>query len=337
MLGVAVAALTSCTNEEVTEVAQNRAITFSNFVNNNTKAVTGLDADKMSTNFYVIGYYGAEDNVTTPVFENEISTTTYYWIANNHYQFAAYANGIVVDDGNAEDIKLADENVTYTAGNNLTISNYSVNDKNDLVAAISTDVNCSSATGNTAVGLTFYHLLSKVCFTFTSPVGENYTLKISGLKFNAKSTGAKCEFDGTTATWSEGANADYSYEEIEDLTVEENEQADGTYMKTVEKLAIPQAVPSDNNQIEVSFTATISGTGLEEKSANLSGTLSVPSDNAWKAGYVYNYTTEITAEKIDPSLENQKITFTVNKVEEWNTTWNSGNDEVPVTTNTKQN
>ena len=59
VLGVAVAALASCTNEEVTEVAQNRVIGFNSFVNNNTKAVTVVNS-LANSEFYVFGMYDAD-------------------------------------------------------------------------------------------------------------------------------------------------------------------------------------------------------------------------------------------------------------------------------------
>lgn len=58
VLGVAVAALASCTQSEVLEVAENRAIQFNTFVNNNTKAVTEINAADGLTSFYVFGYHG---------------------------------------------------------------------------------------------------------------------------------------------------------------------------------------------------------------------------------------------------------------------------------------
>lgn len=337
VLGVAVAALASCTNEEVVSMPEGSAIDFNSFVNNNTKAVTGVDATGLGTNFYVIGYYGnATGSMTNPVFKNEISTTNYFWQANNYYQFAAYANGKVGTQGAAEDVQLPTEDVAYTAGGSLVISDYTVNDAHDLVAAISEQRQCTSTIGNAKVELTFKHMLAKVCFTFTTPVGENYTLKISELKFNAKTSG-KCTYNGTDASWSDGTNGDYKYEDIADLTTTANETADGTYAQTLEKFAIPQNVPASGTQISVSFKATISGGGLTEKSATLTGNLSVPTDNEWKAGYVYNYTTEVTAEKIDPTLENQKIEFTVEEIKDWNTTWTTpdGDDEVDLPTTTQ--
>ena len=52
MLGAAAMVLASCTQNEVMEVAENRAIQFNTFVDKNTKAVT---VDESASNFYVIG------------------------------------------------------------------------------------------------------------------------------------------------------------------------------------------------------------------------------------------------------------------------------------------
>ena len=64
VLGVAVAALASCTNEEVTEVAQERTIGFNAFVNNTTKA--DIETATLTT-FYAFGDY---DNGASTVFSN---------------------------------------------------------------------------------------------------------------------------------------------------------------------------------------------------------------------------------------------------------------------------
>ena len=63
MLGVAAMALASCTNEEVLNVADSRAISFDNaFVNNSTRAaINGVDD---LTKFYVFAGFDSEvDNV----------------------------------------------------------------------------------------------------------------------------------------------------------------------------------------------------------------------------------------------------------------------------------
>ena len=337
VLGVAVAALASCTNEEVTEVAQNSAIGFSSFVNNATKTVDDLTKANIGTNFYVIGFYGATGTgpYTNPVFKNELSTTTYYWKAGNTFQFAAYANGIVGTGGAADDVKL--DGVAYTYDGDLTISDYTVNDANDLVVAISDQQECTSATGNNAVGLTFKHALSKVRFTFKTNEGENHTLKISGLTFTANTKGNLTYATATGAAWAgQSESAEYKFDEIADLTVsstgdDNTLQSDGSYQKSVEKLVLPQAVPADAGKITVSFTATLTGDDIEgEKTGTFTADLVSTTDNAWKAGYVYNYAVEINGDDIDPTLEDQKIEFTVDEVTDWTI-------ENPTITPSKQN
>ena len=56
MLGVAVAALSGCSQSEILEVAEGRAIGFSSFVNNNTRAVTEVTEGNLSQ-YYVFGNY----------------------------------------------------------------------------------------------------------------------------------------------------------------------------------------------------------------------------------------------------------------------------------------
>lgn len=66
MLGVAVAALASCTQNEVMEVAEGRAIQFNTFVNNNTKTVTEVPSGTLaSSEFYVFGNYGTDQSTWT--------------------------------------------------------------------------------------------------------------------------------------------------------------------------------------------------------------------------------------------------------------------------------
>ena len=317
--GVAVAALASCTNEEVMDVAENRAIGFSSFVNNTTKAVTDLDKTGMGENFYVIGYYGADNaSMTSPVFTNEHSTAAYHWQNSQYYHFSAYSNG---------GERIAD-NVSFAPGTSnatLTITGYAVDDQHDLVAAISDVVNCTDATNQAPVGLTFKHLLSKVRFTFNTDAGEQYTLGISDIQFTANKQG-DVNYTTSATTWSNWATSEaYEYDDIADLAIEDNlnSTSDG-YVASVEKFVIPQAVPSTSGQqIAVTFTATLQGDGVTgTASKKFTANLTLPaSETEWKAGYIYNYTTTITPEMISDELtEDMRIEFTVEEISEWETT-----------------
>ena len=311
VLGVAVAALASCTNEEVVSVPEGSAIQFSQFVNNNTKAVTPVTSIP-DGGYYVIGWYGdATGAYTEPVFTNETNTTTYYWMAGKFYKFASYYDGGSKITGAAFNQAGTQLTLPYTAGNN------------DLVAAISDEVKCENVTGNDAVGLNFKHLLSQVGFTFNTKLGGEYTLAISDLKVNAIKT-SECTYDGTNITWvTEGATkADYEYAAIADLA--DGEQTNGIYSKSEVLLVIPQAVPASGTQIAVTFTANLIGDGIDPVdhpngiTKKFSANLTVPTDNAWKAGYIYNYTTELTAKQFDEDLgETMQITFDPSVSDKW--------------------
>lgn len=316
LLGMAVAALSSCTNEEVTDVAQNRAIKFNQFVENNTRVVQEVES---LSNFYVFGKFGdAKGNYDTQIFNNELQTTSYYWVADKNYIFGAYANG----DGG----QLNSSEVSFKANDGiLTFSNYTPDDAKDLVAVISENVECKDAVNQGPVNLNFRHMLSQVKFTFKTTDGDKYTLRISDLKFKALQT-ATCTYtkDNNIIEWTGSINNDYSYSDIADV-------ADGAKNYTVSsesKLVIPQ---NNTNQLKVTFTATITDAGLN-KEANFEATLGVAENiagtsdaNTWMPGYRYNYTVTINGYDIDPDLENQKIEFTPSV-----SPWNDATSDQPV-------
>ena len=319
VLGVAVAALASCTNEEVTEVAQNRAISFNSFVNNNTKAQSEVTDGNIGSQFYVIGYYGdAATSMTTPVFTNEISTAEYFWQASKSYQFAAYSNGLEVigTENTVDDSKVKFEPSSTDA--ELTFTSYEAADA-DLVAAISDVVTTDATpTSESPVSLSFKHLLSKVRFTISTEIGTQFTLKIDNIQFSATKT-ATGVFDGINVAWTAtGADAVYSYGNVENLIG----QTDKTIALT--NLVIPQSAVGEDAIATVTFTATLTGDGItaaegitKEFSADL--TTPTPSENTWQPGYVYNYTTTLTLKQFDENLDKLKITFDVEELPAWQT------------------
>lgn len=303
MLGVAAAALASCTNEEVVNVAENRAIGFNSFVDNNTRAVTEVSS---LSDFYVFGNYGTSgENV---VYNNESSKIVHYWVANQPYKFGAYA------DGDATKISSDAVSFSPTTGDygTLTFAGYAPDGK-DLVAAVNSHTTADNpTTEGDKVQLTFKHLLSQVKFTFKTTDADAYELSISDLKITgiSKATGT---FDGNDPVWStDGAESNgYSYDAINDIA-----DATANYQGSSVEVVIPQA---GTDKLTVTFTATVSGAGLTEKSSTFTAKLGydatkdesteVGSDNTWKPGYCYNYIATINADQIDPDLENQKIKF----------------------------
>lgn len=298
MLGVAAMALASCTQNEVVEYAENRAIQFDTFVNNNTRAVTPVVS---LTNFYVFGEFGdAADTYGNQVYANELNTTTHYWVASKYYSFGAYANG--------EAGKI--ENATFDAkAKKLTFPGYTPNDAQDLVVATNALKAKDDVTTNDEVSLNFKHMLSQVKFTFKTTDADAYTLKISNLQINNAVTKATGTYTDGVIDWSTEETGNYAYTDIADVAVEEND-----YTASEVKLVIPQ---ENTNNLKVTFKATISGSGLAERSSTFTadlayavGTVSGTEANTWTPGFVYNYVATINADQIDPDLEDQKIEFT---------------------------
>ena len=313
LLGMAVAALASCTNEEVVSVPESATINFASFVNNTTKAVTEVDAGDLSGgSYYVFGNFGANQNSTTSgdwagqVFNNELSTVTYYWSVGNYYRFGAYANGV----GGKLD------NATFNAATQtLTFPSYTPDDAKDLIAALGTG-DASSDVPDSPVSLDFDHMLSQVGFTFYTTDGTEYTIAITDLTVkNAVQTGATGTYAASGASWTGGTDADYEYDDIADvyhvaaITNEDPQQF---------KLVIPQAVPTDADKIQVSFTATITGDGISTEGGANSKTFTIdltsPDTEGWKPGYRYNYTAMVNGAVIAGL---KPITFTASVTDDW--------------------
>lgn len=318
MLGVAVAALASCTQNEVLEVAEGRAIGFDAFVNNQTKAVIPVTSIN-SSQFYVFGEYATTTNPWTKqgsAFNNETGDATYYWEPNKTYRFGAYANGVLGQLSNA----------SFDATNStLKFTGYTPEDL-DLVAAVSADVasgNATESSNSNSVALTFKHMLSQVKLTFTTDAASTYQLTISNVSIsNAVSTADGTLVSSTgTPTWDNSTATDgYTYEEFNNgQLVSKNAPVNQV------KLVIPQG---STNNITVTFTATVKaeGEGTTTFTANLGHSLAETA-NTWKPGYCYNYTANVELDKVLDGLDGTEVPILFNpSVEGWQTEQN-----VPVT------
>lgn len=315
LMGAAIAALSSCTQSEVLDVPESKAVRFSSFVDKPTRTVTEVTSTSL-TNFYVFGKFGTDGNYGNTAYNNESNAQTYYWAAaGNKYRFGAYANG--------ENGKLTSNQVSFSpaAGTNgtLTFTNYAPQDNagKDLVAAIPTTYTVTgSENAQTKINLNFKHLLSQVKFTFKTTDADTYTLRIHDIKITNAISTATCTFNGTDISWEGNTKVDYTYDGIDDIA-----DASASYQGSSVEMVIPQ---SNTDNIKVTFSATVSGGGFAEPKtgnfeANLNyakGDVSATTDNTWTPGYRYNYIATINADQIDPSLETKKINFTAT-VEEW--------------------
>ena len=100
MLGVAVAALTSCTQSEVVEIPESRVIGFDSFVGKNSRAAyliqqPGQMAPTTKDNlyqFWVLGYEGSD-----PIFDGTDDNAKVYWNTTN--------SGFTYDNHNNSSLK----------------------------------------------------------------------------------------------------------------------------------------------------------------------------------------------------------------------------------------
>lgn len=321
MLGVAVAALSSCSQSEILEVAEGRAIGFSSFVNNNTRAVNEVTKDNLSE-YYVFGKYqgGEVSDWSGQAFNNELNTTLYYWQPGTTYRFGAYADG----DGGKIESSGEGATVSFDAANSkLTFTNYTPDDAKDLVAAVTGDETADTYIGNkdSKVPLNFKHLLSQVKLTFTSTAAATYKLTISDVRIDGAVSTCTGEYTTTGVTWNTNVSPvkdGYDYDFFET----EGKEISSGVSQYQSKLVIPQ---SGTEQLYVYFTATIKGekpSGSADFTKNfkaaLGHTAADVDANAWEPSYCYNYIANVEIKDIvDNENDLVEIKFDVKGVEEW--------------------
>lgn len=317
MLGVAVAALSGCSQSEILEVAEGRAIGFSSFVNNNTRAVNEVTKDNLSE-YYVFGNYGNDgaSDWSGQAFNNELNTTLYYWQPSMTYRFGAYA------DGNGG--KIASSAVSFDAANSkLTFTNYTPDDTKDLVAAVTGNETADTyiASSETKVPLNFKHLLSQVKLTFTSTAAATYKLSISDVRIEGAVSTCTGDYTASGVTWNtDGTTTKNGY--VYDFFGTEDRVISSEVSQYQSKLVIPQ---SGTEQLYVYFTATIKGekpSGSVDFTKNfkaaLGHTVADVDANAWEPSYCYNYIANVEIKDIvDNKNDLVEIKFDVKGVEEW--------------------
>lgn len=335
LLLAAAAALASCTQSEVLEVAENRAISFDPFVGKATRAVTEIvdpsaeDGTKL-TKFYVFGRYGESSGATYDkvVYTNaEVDVTSshtnvgpadniQYWVPGKKYMFAAYS------DGNNQ-IQTTESGATVSFGNDghIKIENYQAG-TNDLILAIPDAVTTTgdfSASNPGAVQLTFKHLLSQVKFKFDcTAFPTDYKLVISDLKIENVPNKATYSYVTNDYVWTRIATGDgnvgtLSFSDIAEFDKAQAQISDANFV-------IPQAYTENvNGNLTATFKVTVKdnhGSNIVSNQSLTTTALLVSSGNVtqWKAGYRYQYNIELTPKNVGGMFP---IQFTVVDVEDW--------------------
>ena len=308
MMGVAVAALSSCTQSEVLNVADNNVIKFENaYVGKATRAATVLDNSNFGS-FYVYGYNGADEifpNVN--VFKGDGTAWGYDNLVEykaGTYTFAAYSDG-----GTTKGTGQLATGVDFDASTppaTLKIDNYTTTDNKDLIVSFSHD-NINSA--NAPVTFTFKHALAQVKFTIQSALGDENKIAISnfsvtGFADNANLTytmGVNHEVDAISwANLGGGTSVTKTIDALDNNVATTSNSAYGTYV------VIPQTVPT----LTMKFDATLynaDGTILKTNT----GMTAIVSNQKFTEGFRYNFIATIDG----PDMG--QISFDKIEVEEW--------------------
>lgn len=311
VLGLAVAALASCTNEEVTDIADSNVIGFkAPFVGNTTKA--GLSEDnqwgtsKLPAQFFV---YGNTD-ASTEIFKNvKVYNSNNQWVyddlkqwtSGNTYKFAAYS----VTDNTG--LPSANGTVSFDYTNHeLTITGYTSNNtyQQDLLIATS-DKNLNSA--NEPVDFTFKHALAMVKFTFQSSLSDENPITISNFKVAGMHTKGNVAINNTNKTVSWTAQAAES--PVVDFTDDTWEQVKTTVPVASDEFVV---IPQTSTTVTVTFTAAVKGLSDKNLKAEITAN--------WEAGKRYNYVATITGTDMDV------IEFAAPIVEDWGAYNDPGTD-----------
>lgn len=307
MLGAAAMMLASCTQNEVVEVAENRAIGFNGTgIDNITKADITSAA---FTHFYVYGGYN-----DTPIFNGtEVSynggnwtyAPTQYWAAGI-WRFAGYEGGAGVTPA-----------WSYTNGLTLEVNSDASNQSDVVYAATNSDITIEAenvATYSTPVALNFTHLLSKIQFKFLKDAqsldGVTVTLSnfvVSDITTNAKWVAGTQENATSPVT---GAYSDFSSPE---------EIVANTGLTTEAFYVIPQTVGTFTITADAVVT---DAAGTEVHSGKITAIVPTTTITEWEAQNYYIYTATLTMSNIkdpdEPDQQPQPIEFT-GTANNWNT------------------
>ena len=319
MIGLAATAmLASCSNDETVEMAQQKAIGFSNaFVNNGTRSIVD-PSFKTETlkDFAVYGFTQAGQifNGTTVSAPGWTYTPLQYWVAGNTYTFGAIAPAAQKDNVS---------NVTLAGGKVCMKVAFTNDGTVDLLHAAPNAVVCDDAflaqTNIPKVGMTFSHQLSKVKFSFANAVGEGYNVKVSNVKITDAYTNGTLTVAATGNTWSNQKTntlkLDFGNVTAVDATADEaafiaNGETRESYN---EKLMIPMDATATYT---VTFTAELFQGEVSLGSFNHTTTIK---DVEFKLGYCYNFKATLTHKNIvDPENPLKPIEFKVDRIEDWN-------------------
>lgn len=325
LIGLTAAAmLASCSNDETVEMAQQKAISFSNaFVNNGTRSI--VDPSFTTENLTDFAVYGFTQN--GQIFNGEkvskggdASTgwsydNVQYWVPGNTYTFGAIAPYSVA--GNVSNVTLPTG--ATKVGMEVAFTNTDA-DQVDLLHAEPTQIAGTDVTPTytTPVSMTFNHQLSKVKFSFVNAVGAGHYVKVKDVKItNAYKTGTWKVTGEPANTWSNQADKtlELNFGNVVANGATANVAANIAFNETLESYYEKLMIPMDASATyTVTFTVDLCAGDAVLKSKTFTTQIS---GVEFKLGYCYDFKASLNADNItDDPLK--PIEFTVIKVEDWN-------------------
>lgn len=314
----AVAMMASCSNDETVEMAQQKAISFSNaFVNNGTRSIVDPSFTTTSLNDFAVYGFTQKGQIFNGEKVSKGGTAwsydnVQYWVPGNTYTFGAIAPYSVA--GNVSKVTLPTG--ATKVGMEVAFTNTDA-DQVDLLHAAPTQITGVTPTYTTPVSMTFNHQLSKVKFSFLNSVGEGYNVKVSNVKITDAFKEGTLTVAAAGNTW--GNQTDKTLElnfgnvVANASSTEASAIANAATLESYnEKLMIPM---SNTAKYTVTFTAKLF------KDNVLLGTYNhrVEIKNVeFKLGYCYNFKASLTHKNITAEDELNPIEFAVTKVEDWN-------------------
>lgn len=336
LIGLTAAAMmASCSNDETVEMAQQKAISFSNaFVNNGTRSIVDPSFPTTSLNDFAV--YGFTQN--GQIFDGvEVSKggaastgwsydNVQYWVPGNTYTFGAIAPYSVA--GKVSNVTLP-ESATKVE---MKVAFTNTDAKQvDLLHAEPAQITVVTATYTNPVSMTFYHQLSKVKFSFENAVGEGYNVKVS----NVKITDAYKE--GTLTVAAAGNNWSNQTDKTLELNfgnvVADSSSTEASVIANAatlesynEKLMIPMV---SSATYTVTFTVELFKDNVPLGTYN--HTVQIKNVE-FKLGYCYDFKATLTHENIvNPENPLKPIEFKVDGITDWNQTDVNQNLNVPTT------
>lgn len=321
----ALVAMASCATEDIVSRPAPEAIGFdSAFVDNSTRSNfdPSYSNDNLFADFAVFGHVKKavlfnKKQVTGSGINGEWTYDgTQYWVNGAKYNFAAIAPMTTTNGCYWEN---AVTTVNDDCSAITTEFDFRSNAVTDLLYAEAENIT-GKASGNTKIGFSFRHILSKVKFSFKNEYStEVFSIKVKDIRINNAYVDGHVKVTNNATEWT-ASNATSNLGEIYvgHTNVDGaayNTDAPAYYYGTTleshhECFLIPGAVPGGYN---VTFTVELWVDDIQIETYYHSAIV----DFAPAPGMAYDIYAVLTPANIDPNSQQEPIEFTVTEIEDW--------------------